>query len=231
MEKTKTLDNQSVASSSGGVFPSREKLKFLQPELYSPTLWFLHLLKHPVAQNPVARSFWHTRIPEQLAFGDSRAAVVVSTNPLIIAAYTDELDCVALLRFDQKVCEKYDLKLGTRLITINTYSPLDCGLAPDLEVGPNDLGRWGNFAPFIADFLTDNHNRLQIRKSEIAPHEWQRAEELGTRLLQSSTVLPRDSRPTLCMHHGAASPDFIRKLVLLLLCICGIVIYLARRWH
>ena len=36
---------------------------------------------------------------EHLEHGDSRAAIVISTDPeLLIAAYTDELDCIAMLR-------------------------------------------------------------------------------------------------------------------------------------
>jgi len=39
-------------------------------------------------------------ISNHLKMGDSRAAVVISIHPkLVIAAYTDELDCVAMLQF------------------------------------------------------------------------------------------------------------------------------------
>ena len=62
------------------------------------------------------------RIAEHLEHGDSRAAIVVSTDPeLLIAAYTDELDCVAMLRLPKEpLVSKYSLLRGSRLLTVNT---------------------------------------------------------------------------------------------------------------
>ena len=50
-------------------------------------------------------------IAEHLIFGDSRAAVVISIYPkLIVAAYSDELDCVAMLLFPREpFITKYNL--------------------------------------------------------------------------------------------------------------------------
>ena len=63
------------------------------------------------------------RIAEHLEHGDSRAAIVVSTYPaLLIAAYTDELACVAMLRLPKEpLVSKYSLLRGSRLLTVNTY--------------------------------------------------------------------------------------------------------------
>lgn len=229
MYRLKTLNNNTVASFPGAVSLSAAKLKILQPELFSPARWLLHLLTHPLTQNPASRSYWKVRIPEQLAFGDSRAAVVVSTSPLIVAAYTDELDCVALLRFGEKILGEYELKDGSRLITVNTYSSLDFGVARDLELGPAHCGRYGNFSPFIADFLTDDHGRLRERKAEIDEAEWQRAEELGRRLLRSPKITPRDGRPTLCYRHPTHSPQPKKQVLILLLIILWLATTLARQ--
>jgi hypothetical protein len=50
--------------------------------------------------------------------GDARAALVAAITPdVLVAAYTDELDCVAMLRFPQELVDIYDLEVGTRLIT------------------------------------------------------------------------------------------------------------------
>ena len=76
-------DPNSRASDAVGVSVDDAKMKQLCPGLYG---------------------FWNSIFGSQLAqlkehvkLGDSRAALVVSLNPLLVAAYTDELDCVAML--------------------------------------------------------------------------------------------------------------------------------------
>ena len=48
-------------------------------------------------------------LTEHLSFGDSRAAVVVSENPLLVAAYSDEIDGVAMLKFSKQVRNRHRL--------------------------------------------------------------------------------------------------------------------------
>lgn len=81
-EKTQTLNDDTYASDPGLVELSETRLRRLQPELYY-TGWKAWL-------NPVrcGRSFWRTRIEEQLSNGDSRAALVMQLQPLLVAAYT-----------------------------------------------------------------------------------------------------------------------------------------------
>jgi hypothetical protein len=142
------------------------------------------------------RSFWFARIEEQLLFGDSRAAVVITTSPLLIAAYTDEMDCVVLLRFSHRFVSEYDLKPGSRLITVNTYVYSgDGSYENDLKLGPEAGDHYENFMPFIADFLTDDVERLAQRKSEISEDEWQRTKEMGRKYLGDNYASPRDGRP------------------------------------
>ena len=75
-----------------------------------------------------------TYLKEQLLHGDSRAAVVVSVDPLLlVAAYTDELDCVALLRFpDSEFVEEYD---SARWLSAADRQPQD----HDLPIFDEDL--------------------------------------------------------------------------------------------
>ena len=40
-----------------------------------------------------------------------RAAVVIAVKPLLIAAYTDELDCIAMLHFPEELAAEYALAL------------------------------------------------------------------------------------------------------------------------
>ena len=190
--RTETLDNNTRASHPGGLRISPEKLQVLHPELDSRSAWLWFLVNNK--QVYPKRSFWRVRVEEQLLYGDSRAAVVVSTFPLLVAAYTDELDCVAVLRFSDTFVQAYDLEVGSRLLTVNTYYYPNESHAKDLEIGPNNYGRYENFNPFIADFLTDDVETLEQRKAEISEDEWRRAEELGEKWLNNN-LPPRDGRP------------------------------------
>src|SRR4051794_19833466 len=86
---------RSKASDPGRIRLSHAKLRRLEPYLY-PSLthpwWLLRWLLGP----SMAQVYW---IRDVLIHGDSRAAVVMSVRPLLVAAYTDELDTIALLQF------------------------------------------------------------------------------------------------------------------------------------
>jgi hypothetical protein len=138
---------------------------------------------------------------EQLQNGDSRAAVVVSTTPLLVAAYSDELDCVAILQFPRRFVDEYQLSERSRLITVNLYRRRD-DYDDDLMPGPNATGHWTGFHPVIADFLTEDRDRVERRKQEIAEEEWQRATELGYAYVRERPGVVRDGRP---VHAGEAA--------------------------
>ncbi len=113
-----------------------------------------------------------------LMLGDSRAAVVMRVDPLLTAAYTDELDCVAMLWWPDWLVSEMDLTEGHRLLTVNTYVR-EKRIAPDLIPGEYDTGNWQNFFPLIADFLSDDVDRIEARKAEIADHEWEYCWNMG----------------------------------------------------
>ncbi len=183
--RTRTLDDTSRASDPGQIWLSRAKLKLLRPDLFGFRAFF--------------RWFWSsfpqlTYIGEQLQHGDSRAARVVSTSPLLVAAYTDELDCVAMLRFPDAFREVYGLTVGSRLLTVNTYKR---GRAydSDLILGPNRFERWVGFHPIIAEFVSDDLPRIEARKAQITEEEWARTASLGAGYLAAKPGIARDGRP------------------------------------
>ncbi len=197
ISKTQTLDDNTFASNPGLITLSHSKLRCLQPNLYPSKL---RKFLNPNIEKNI--QFWLTHIEEHLSNGDSRAAIVVSVEPPLVAAYTDELDCVVLLEFDYHAAAAIDFKMGTRLLTVNTYASREEGVASDLKIGSEDLGNWGNFAPFIAEFFSDDMARIQARKAEISEDEWKRTEVMGMEALRSG-VAPRSGRPLLCMKTAA----------------------------
>ena len=116
----------------------------------------------------------------RLLFGDTRAAVVVGVRPnLVVAAYSDDLDAVALLRFSPRHADEHQLSVGSRLVTVNTYQP-GAGVASDLHLGPEpQSAAFCNFHPLIADLLSEDRRRLAELHQAIPESEWKHARELG----------------------------------------------------
>ena len=187
------LDLSSWASDPGNVRLSLRKLKRLCPEMYGlgGLIWTAYFMA-------VHQDIPSWNIATILKNGDSRAAVVVRTSPLLVAAYTDELDCVSVLKFDDSLTDEYGLSVGSRLLTINIYTPRTLGLfvRKDLLPGPYDSKQFGNFQPFIADFLSDDDDRIMERKSNISEEEWMRALELGQQYLEVRPGMARDGKPS-----------------------------------
>lgn len=191
---------------------SHQKLKALQPELYSSRSWrkFLRENGYRLSSPDEDADHWKDYVAENLQRGDCEAAVVVSDSPLLIAAYAGEIDCVALLRFPGQFTAKYDLKIGSRLLAINIYLEWNFFLPEDLNPGPRQTGKYRNFAPLIAEFLTDDAEIIKDRKAEITQAEWQRAEAFGKEYLKQNGEKARDGRPLLC-HLPAKAPAKTRK--------------------
>ncbi len=186
---------------------SQQKLKVLQPELYSPRSWqkFLRENGYRLSSPDEDAGYWKNYLEENLRRGDCQAAVVSSTSPLLIAAYAGELDCIAMLRFADQLAQRYDLKPGSRLLAVNIYFEWNFFPPEDLSPGPRQMGKYGNFAPLIAEFLTDGLSLLERAKAEISAAEWRHAETLGTEYLRQNGEKARDGRPLLC-HLPAKSP-------------------------
>jgi len=117
-------------------------------------------------------------LDEHMSFGDSRAACVVSLEPLLVAAYTDELDCVAMLRFPEWLIAEHRLEMESRLLTVNTYGQ-GRRVVIDLMPGPKDLHNYNNYFPVIAEFVSDERRLIDNRKANISEDEWQRCLEMG----------------------------------------------------
>ncbi len=185
------------ASDPAKVTLSNDKLRRLHPELFG-VRGLVKDVSEWVGQKFYA--FTRTRLREWLYHGDSRAAVVVRADPLLVAAYTDEMDCVAMLRFPGWLAEEYALRRGSRLLTANTYMIRNAErpLQPDLVDGPESTFNHALFFPMIADFLTDDLDRIAGREAEIGRDEWARAARLGDEYLKRPGCTARDGRPLYC---------------------------------
>jgi hypothetical protein len=183
---SKFHDDRTAATDPGRIRLSQERFHRLEPLAVG--------LPTELARRFATRAEFERMLDEHMQLGDSRAACVLSIEPLLVAAYTDELDCVALLRFPAWLVEEHDLKFGRRLLTVNTYMRGQ-RIAPDLAAGPRQLGQWVNFYPVIAEFVSDDVRRIAERKAAITEEEWKRCALMGNESLRSFPNRWRDGSP------------------------------------
>jgi hypothetical protein len=197
------INRLSQASDPLDVRLSPAKLRLLCPELFESRGNWIAWLDRIIG----SRAALIFQIADHLSHGDSRAAVVVSVAPLLVAAYTDEMDCIAMLRFPDNWASEHNLHVRDRLVTVNRYT-VGGPIVPDLEHGRLSYNRFSNFLPLIADFLTDDHDRLRQRKMKIGEDEWVRTWVLAERYREKHGPQARDGRPPFCMRLATVgSPD------------------------
>lgn len=187
--KIKTLDKSTYSTCPGGLTLSNRKLKELRPELYG--------LLGLICRIKDKRDFGFTqirRIKEHIYFGDSQPAIVLSIDPLIIAAYSEDLDCIIPIKFPKIYAKKYKLKEKSRVLTINTYVRTE-NPDKDIILGKNHSGLWGGIFPIIAEFVSDDKYIIKAKKKEFTEDLWGHVYKLGLEYREKYPDVCRDGRP------------------------------------
>ncbi|MFT5469954.1 MAG: hypothetical protein ACI8UO_005077 [Verrucomicrobiales bacterium] len=138
---------------------------------------------------------YYEKVDDHLWNGDARAAIVVEVDPVVVAAYSDELDCVVMLGFPDVLHEAFNFEPGLQLLAVNLYRSLKHGLAVDLVPGPRDSKLWGNFVPIIGEFFSEDWDRIEKCKSKIKDDEWQRCWDLASAYVEARPGVWRDGLP------------------------------------
>jgi hypothetical protein len=162
-----------AASDPGGMTASRAVL-----QQYAPA----------IADNPIA----FDGVNGHLLVGDCNAAVIVSLEPLVVAAYASDLDDVALLQFPSSLAA--GRKVGDQLLTVNTFMR-GPDTAPDLVRGPGATTHFWNFTPIIADFFAAEPEIVAQRKTELFANLWTIARERATAALARAAGRFRNGIP------------------------------------
>lgn len=172
-----------MASNPAGVTLSKAKYKKFRDNVG----WYYKLLSMCFK--------FEFHVNDWLFHADSRAAIVLQTTPeILVAVYTDEFDCVVILRFPEFVAPWYPLSNGTRLLTINTYENGEV-VETDLYPGPGTLNRYSNVHPIIAEFLSDDIQQIEKRNTKISEDEWARTAELAQEYMARPDFKPRNGIP------------------------------------
>lgn len=178
------VDPNTQASSPGGLQLSLDRLRTLDPGMMNR--WW---------KSRSSRSYPVEALREHLLYGDSRAALVISVNPLHIAAYTDEFDASVVLGFDAAAVPDLGWTVGQRLLTVNLYAARP-PFAEDIVPGTGHIRRWYNVHPVIAETVIEDPAMTAQRKAGIDESEWQRAAEAVDRYLDRTGGRVRDGRPS-----------------------------------
>ena len=188
------INRASMASDPAGIQLADAKLADLCPSLYCTSI--------KGAFRCLFYNGWSLRyyLRDMLIHGDSRAAVVVSVDPLLIACYSDDLDGVCLLAFNQQYVSTYNLRVGSRLLTVlNAFAgvgPVDkSSRARDLVQGEMASPNYFNFWPLVAEFLSDDLAAIDFRKSRIAEEEYLRCHAMGECHLKKFGGKARSGQP------------------------------------
>lgn len=175
------MDQTTFAENAGEVNLSKRKFKELRDDI----------LKVPfLKKGYYNRQFG--RISQYLAYGDTQPAIVSSLNPLVISAYSDEMDAVVLLKFPSEMQNMYALNEGMRLVTSNVYFR-GSQIAADITVGEKYLNRWIDFIPMVQLFLSDDEEFIKQRIGLLQEELWRRLEFLTEkRMAQNDNIKMRN---------------------------------------
>ena len=130
-------------------------------------------------------------VSQILMFGDTQPATVVSTAPLLIAAYSDEMDGVVMLRFDESFAEQYDLHPGDRLTASCVYFG-GTKVAQDIFNGAGWTHNFANFAPIIQLFLGKKDDKIREKTALFPEETWEKVAALAAAYREKHPDLVRD---------------------------------------
>ena len=181
----------STASNPARLRISAEKFSIARPRRSFPVRFLSDLLGIPLRSEMITQEDYE----EMLRDGDARAAVVVSTSPTTVAAYSDEFDAVILLRIPESQCYNGNLTSESRLIAVFNYFGGIGTTSRDIQPGDCSTGQFINAEPLIGNFLSDDVERLTELQQSIPESEWQRAAELGHAALATRPNLYRLHHP------------------------------------
>lgn len=195
--RLKSPTSRSTASNRGRLKMDRALVRTVHHELSGWSGWLWRLRDMFGDQVQVEGTFdW---IANDIDNGDARPATVLQVEPkVIVAAYSDDFDCVIGLRFPRRLARTHGLQPGDRLISCNNYGAQGEPVS-DITVGRHALNTsWSNFRPVIGNFVSSDHERLKSLEIDLPATQWRRTEKLGAEWFhrfQNGEVSPRIGAP------------------------------------
>lgn len=129
-------------------------------------------------------------VSQALCFGDTQPCVVVGVNPLLIAAYSDEMDAVVMLEFPAEFADLYHLAPGSRLTSSNIYFYGD-HVSADIFPGIRFSGSYADFMPLIQLFLGKNDEKIAQKVNLFSEQTWEKVNEKASAYLDEHPGMKR----------------------------------------
>ena len=130
-------------------------------------------------------------VARALCYGDTQPALVVSVSPLTIAAYSDEMDGVLMLRFPDEFVDKFNLYPGMRLTTSNVYFR-ENRFPADIVTGEDYCNQYTDFMPIVQLFLGKNDEKIQAKTELFGEDIWDRVKEKAAQYTLDHPDFSRD---------------------------------------
>lgn len=160
----------------------KEKLKKLRPEVFNP-------IRILLGSDLDSAGFISTHLND----GDIQTAVVVSTEPLLVACYTDDMDAVILQCYPTELGKVKGWQIGTRLIATARYNGFGTiRRNNDIYEGANSKKKFKSFGPIIADLYATDMEYVERKKKEIPEDLWEKAFELGNEYMVKHPGMARN---------------------------------------
>jgi hypothetical protein len=136
-------------------------------------------------------------IAQKLWYFPAEPAMVLSTTPFIVGAYSTFIDGVTLLRMPDASLDAKPSggawSVGDRMISCNGYHFTE-DRSGDVERGPKADSVCNEMWCIVADLICEDSARLQELKAVIDDGTWERCRSLGTARLDGGAPI-RDGRP------------------------------------
>ena len=128
-----------------------------------------------------------------MSVGSPGPAIFISHAPFRVLCYAKQIDKCLCLEFSKAPACAAELEIGARLLCVNQFDnvPVD-----DL-VGGSGPEEWKNFAPLVADLLSNESYRIAEILAEIPEADWERCDALSETYFARG-VLPRKGTPSQC---------------------------------
>ena len=163
----------SYSDNPANIRPKKSMVKPLCPELGS--MKFKYVWERFAFNLANSKPLWKY-FCEIMKTHDANPAIVCSTRPLLVAAYSCDLDCAVLIRYPDEFVNRFGLKQKMKLLSVNSYDQMKLD---DVVPGPRSSGLWGSFLPRIANFLSDDEQMIKRKINGFSLDVWDRVWECG----------------------------------------------------
>ena len=157
--------------------------------------YFLNQFKEAHKVKTVEPDFFPV-FEEHLQRCDSNPAIVLKTEPtVVVAAATEDIDDVLFLEFDPDLLNVRPVKVGDRLVSVNSYRWKEDCVDPILAEGELASGTYGATFALIGDFMCEKPQDAHRARGQLPAEEWLRLEQLIQRRLDSGRTQNHPGNP------------------------------------